>query len=229
MGLNPVLVKVCGLTRPDQAEACARAGADFIGLNFHPGSPRYVDPSLAAEIAAALPVGCQAVGLFVDRPVVDVERTAGRVGLAWVQLHGDEPPADVAALARRRVVKAFRLRAVADVESLRHYMDEASRLRADPQPWLVDSYSPGAHGGTGRVIETGLLDGLASLPYPELILAGGLTPENVAERVARVRPWMVDVASGVESSPGVKDLDKVVAFVAAVRGALPTRQGVVLD
>lgn len=215
--VNPrVRVKVCGLTSVADALACASVGVDRVGLNFHPGSPRRIDPGLAAEIVAALPPSCVAVGLFVDRPPGEVAATADRVGLTGVQLHGSEPPEDLIALGHLSVIRAFRLGNDAAVAAMIAYLCRAEALGRLPDSVLVDGYVAGQAGGTGQSIAAGLLDRLP--PLPRLVLAGGLTPENVAGRVARVRPWMVDVASGVESAPGRKDPARVAAFVAAARG-----------
>ena len=210
-----VKVKICGLTSPAEAVRCASAGADWIGLNFHPFSPRRVDPALAAEIVAALPEGCTAVGLFVDRPPAEVAETAERVGLRVVQLHGDEPAEDLLALRHLTVVRAYRLGDLGAVRRMTAHLDRAAALGRSPDAVLIDGYTPGLAGGTGKTIDADILSHLPH--FPRLILAGGLTPENVAARVARVRPWMVDVASGVESSPGRKDLGRVAAFIEAAR------------
>jgi phosphoribosylanthranilate isomerase len=210
-----VRVKVCGLTSVADALACVAAGADWIGLNFHPASPRHIEPTLAAEIIAALPAHASAVGLFVDRPPDEVAHVAERLGLKIVQLHGREPAEDLAALAHLTVVRAFQLGDAGALAALEHFLRRAEALGRPPHAVLVDAFAPGRAGGTGRTIPLDTLDRLPHLP--RLILAGGLTPENVAERVARVRPWMVDVASGVESAPGRKDLQRVAAFVRAVR------------
>lgn len=213
-----VRVKVCGLTVPAEARAAAEAGADWIGLNFHPPSPRFVDRDRAAAVLAALPATVQAVGLFVNRPPSEVIAVAERLGLGIVQLHGDEPPEDLAALGPSLiVVRAFRLGDAAALGRMAAYLARAAALGRPPDAVLVDGYVAGVPGGTGRAIAADLLDQLP--PLPRLILAGGLTPENVAERVARVRPWMVDVAGGVESAPGRKDPARVAAFVRAVRRA----------
>lgn len=212
-----VRVKVCGLTSVTEALACARAGADWVGLNFHPGSPRRVDPETAAEIVAALPPSCEAVGLFVDRPPGFVAETAESVGLKVVQLHGSEPPDDLTALGHLVLVRAFRIGDAAAVAAMADYLERAEAAGRSPDSVLIDGYAAGQAGGTGRPIAFDLLDRLP--PLPRLILAGGLDPENVASRIARVRPWMVDVASGVESSPGRKDPGKVIAFLKAARGA----------
>lgn len=212
-----VKIKVCGLTSVAEALACVAAGADWIGLNFHPRSPRRIDPVLAAEIVAALPVDARAVGLFVDRPPGEVARVAEQVGLSIVQLHGQEPLADLLALGHLTIIRAFRLGDAAAVARLEQTLHQAEALGRAPDAVLIDADVAGLAGGTGRSIPLEVLDGLPVLP--RLILAGGLTPENVAERVARVRPWMVDVASGVESSPGRKDPERVAAFVRAARSA----------
>ena len=210
-------IKVCGLTRVDDALACASAGVDWVGLNFHPASPRRVEPSTAAEIIAALPGTCEAVGLFVNRPADEVAEIARRLGLGVVQLHGDEPPEAVAALGHLRVVRAFRLADARAVDAMAAYLERAGSLGRLPDAVLLDAHVAGRAGGTGRTIADDLLDLLPSLRLPPVILAGGLTPENVAVRVARVDPWMVDTASGVESAPGRKDPARVAAFVRAAR------------
>jgi phosphoribosylanthranilate isomerase len=210
-----VRIKVCGLTRRADALACASAGADWIGLNFHPGSPRCIDPGLAAEIISTLPITASAVGVFVDRTPGEVDKLADRLGLRIVQLHGQEPPEDIAALSHLRVIRAFRLGDAEDVGRMVRYLRRVEELGRPPDAVLVDSLVTGQAGGSGRAIADDLLSLLP--PLPRLILAGGLTPENVAHRVARVRPWMVDVASGVESAPGLKDPARVNAFIKAAR------------
>ena len=210
-----VRIKVCGLTRLADALACASAGVDWIGLNFHPASPRCIDPDLAAEIISTLPITASAVGLFVDRTPGEVVELADRLGLRIVQLHGHEPPEDIAALGHLQVIRAFRLGDAADVGRMVRYLRRAEELGRPPDAVLVDSLVPGQAGGTGHAIAADLLSLLP--PLPRLILAGGLTPENVAERIARVRPWMVDVASGVESAPGRKDPARVNAFIKGAR------------
>lgn len=217
MNAPGVRVKICGLTTVADALVCARAGADWIGLNFHPPSPRKIDPSLAAEIVGALPVSSTAVGLFVDRPPSEVAATADQVGLTIVQLHGREAPEDLLPLSHLTIIRAFRLGSAESVAEMVRWLDRAAELGRAPDAVLIDAYVPGQAGGTGHVIAAEILDRLP--PLPRLILAGGLTPENVAESIARVRPWMVDVASGVESSPGRKDPAGVHAFLTAARGA----------
>jgi phosphoribosylanthranilate isomerase len=216
---SAVRVKICGLTSVDDAVACAQLGADWIGLNFHPPSPRWVAPGVAAEIVAELPHPAVPVGVFVDRPAVEVAEMAERLGLGIVQLHGREPPEDLRRLSGFRIVRAFRIGHGTDWESVADYLARAEELGRRPDEVLIDASVPGQAGGTGISISEDLLD--RRLPLPHLILAGGLTPQNVAERIARVRPWMVDVASGVESAPGRKDASRVAAFVQAVRAVTP--------
>jgi len=212
-----VRVKICGLTCVDEAVACVQAGADLIGLNFHAGSSRFLDLSRAKEIIAAIPRPAQAVGLFVNRPAEEVARIADQVGLVYVQLHGDEPPEDLRVLDRFWIIRAFRLGSIGDIGAMNDYLERARAAGRSPDAVLVDAHVPGRVGGTATLVAE---DVLAEIPpLPRLILAGGLTPENVAERVARARPWMVDVASGVESSPGRKDAVKVAAFIQATRRA----------
>jgi phosphoribosylanthranilate isomerase len=210
-----VRVKICGLTRVDEAVACVQAGADLIGLNFHCGSARFVDLSRAGEIIAAIARPARTVGLFVNRPADEVARVADQLGLVYIQLHGDDPPEDLRVLDRFSIIRAFRLGSVADIGAMNNYLERARAAGRSPDAVLVDAHVPGRVGGTATLVAQ---DVLAEIPpLPRLILAGGLTPENVAERVERARPWMVDVASGVESSPGRKDAVKVAAFIQAAR------------
>jgi phosphoribosylanthranilate isomerase len=198
----------------------AEAGADWIGLNFHPGSSRCIDPEIARSIVAVLPESCAAVGLFVDRDPKDVREVARAVGLTMVQLHGSEPPSDLVSLEGLGVIMAFRVGSAEDIAAMSSYLEACRRLGRMPLAVLVDAFVPGLAGGTGQTVADDLI---AALPRLErLVLAGGLTPDNVASRVARARPWMVDVASGVESAPGQKDPAKVGAFVRAARGHADT-------
>jgi len=215
--IPPPLVKICGLRSVSDALEAAHAGVDWIGLNFHPRSVRFVEINQATEIVRALPEGTEAVGLFVDRPVEEVRAIARETGLRIVQLHGNEPVEAVVALADAglRVVRAFRVKDAAAIEAMTRYVDQCERKSVALEGVLVDAYVPGLMGGTGQAIGDDLLDELPRMP--RLILAGGLTPENVAERAARVLPWMVDVAGGVESVPGRKDIEKVRRFVQAAR------------
>jgi phosphoribosylanthranilate isomerase len=218
-----VRVKICGVTCVDDAVACVRLGADWIGLNFHPGSPRYVAPEGAAAIVAALPASARAVGVFVDRPAAEVAGLANRLGIGILQLHGEEPPEELLELRSFQIVRAFRLDRASDWGHVTEYIGRAVKLGRAPDSVLIDARVPGQMGGTGALISDDVLDAIP--PLPRLILAGGLTPENVAARVARARPWMVDVASGVENSPGRKDLARVEAFIGAARSVRVDNRG----
>jgi phosphoribosylanthranilate isomerase len=206
-------IKLCGITRPEDAELAASLGAWAIGFILWPGSRRRADLAVAAGIARALRRRLELVGVFVNQPLDDIVAAADALGLTHVQLHGDEGPSFCAAVAQRagvRVVKAVRVGSAADV---RH----AERFHTDLH--LFDSAARGLRGGSGETWDWSLAAQRRS-PVP-LILSGGLTPDNVAEGIAAVRPFAVDVASGVEAAPGVKDPDKVAAFIRAARMEVP--------
>lgn len=198
------VVKICGITRTQDAELACREGATAIGLNFWPGSKRFVDDSNAARILAAVAPGVVKVGVFVNASPAEVEARLA-LGLDWVQLHGDEQPGDWTHVPASRLVRALRVRD-------RAALAEAERWTA--RYFLCDAAADG-YGGSGRLAPWELLAG-ARRPF---LLAGGLVPENVAAAIAAVRPEGVDVASGVESRPGVKDAAKLAAFVANARAA----------
>lgn len=210
-------VKVCGITRLEDAQAALKAGADFLGFNFYPSSPRYLAPGRAAEIIAALPVAARTVGVFVNADLATVQSIAALCRLDYIQLHGDEPPEFVQALSPR-AFKALRPRSVAEAEVAAAVYASLGPAEADAPLLLVDAYQAGRYGGTGEKGDWALAAGLASR-YRRLLLAGGLTPENVAEAVRQVRPWGVDVASGVESAPGIKDHDKIRRFIQEAKRA----------
>ena len=199
-------VKICGVTTIDDALACVDAGADAIGFNFWPQSKRYIPIAEAALIAKRLPAQLRTVGVFVNPEPDEVERAfaAGAIDLA--QLHGDESPEFCARFAGR-YLKAFRLRDRASLQKLADY-------RCDLV--LVDADSSG-YGGSGQRADVALATEAAAAR--RVILAGGLTPDNVADAIAAVHPYGVDVAGGVEREPGVKDWIKVAAFVARAKGA----------
>jgi phosphoribosylanthranilate isomerase len=202
----PVKVKICGVCAPDDARAAVDAGADYLGLNFHPGSPRRVSVARAAEIAAAVP-GTPLVGVFVDLARAEVERIAGEVGLAALQFHGDED-GDYCRAWAWRTIKAIRARPGADL----------ARLAAgyDTDYVLVDAFVPGRPGGTGVALDPSVAGGV---PPARLFVAGGLRPETVAAVVRALRPFAVDVASGVEERPGRKDHAKVEEFIRRAKAA----------
>jgi phosphoribosylanthranilate isomerase len=202
-------IKICGITRTQDARAAAEAGADAIGLVFYPPSPRYLSTERAAEIRDALPPFVQTVALFVNADAAQVAQVLGRVRPALLQFHGEETP-EFCAQFGMPFVKACRVRPGVDaLEYLRPY----SRAAA----WLFDSHVP-EYGGIGESFDWSLLPAAGRLER-SVILSGGLSRENVAEAIRRVRPWGVDVSSGVESAKGVKDGAKIAAFIAEVRNA----------
>lgn len=212
-----VRVKICGVTGSDCALAAADAGADAIGLVFAV-SPRRVTAAEAARIVSALPPWVSPVGVFVDESPAAIRRLAAEVGLAAAQLHGDEPPEAVADLAPLKTVKAFGIASEDDLEAACRWRDESERLGRLPDAFLVDArVAGGPKGGTGRPADWRLAARMASEGFRRLILAGGLTPENVGEAIAAVRPWGVDGSSGLETAPGRKAPEKIRAFVEAVR------------
>jgi phosphoribosylanthranilate isomerase len=201
-------VKICGITRVEDGLAAARAGAHAIGLVFHPASPRCVDRARARAVIEGLPPFVTVVGLFVDpRPqaVLDVLR---EVPLHLLQFHGDEAP-ELCASFGLPYLKACR---VAPETDLLQY----AALHVRAKGLLLDAFIDGTHGGTGRSFDWSLIP--RALPLP-VVLAGGLTPANVGEAVRAVRPWAVDVSSGVEREKGVKDAAKIAAFIRGVRDA----------
>jgi len=202
-----VKVKICGVTRPEDARAAVAAGADYLGLNFWPQSPRAVDLAAARAIADAAG-DTPLVGIFVDAKREDVERTAEQVGLSLLQFHADESPAYCAGWSQP-VMKAIRVPAGASATQLAAPFGGVAYL-------LVDAFVPGRPGGTGTRVAAAALAGLAA---DRVFLAGGLTPENVAEAVQCMRPFAVDVASGVEQRAGVKDHEKIQRFIERARAA----------
>lgn len=196
------LVKICGITNLEDALVAVQAGADALGFIFFPKSPRFVPARTAAEITARLPASLLKVGVFVDEPIESARRIMAEAGLTHAQLHGAESP-EYCAQSPLPVIKALRVKDQSSLASLSQYQVHA---------FLLDSYVPGQHGGTGEKFNWDLAI-QAKAFGPRILLAGGLTPENVAEAVATVRPYGVDVSSGVESSPGRKDHAKVREFI----------------
>ena len=215
------LIKICGIRSVENALTVAHAGADLIGLNFYPGTPRCVKPAVAREIAGglrqALGHSCPTlVGVFVNASADEVREIVESVGLDFAQLSGDEPADTVLALrdiAFKAIRPADEAAAIADVESLRSALPQSENAPSI----LLDAYNRELYGGTGETASESIARALKA-KAPRLMLAGGLNPQNVAERVRRIRPWGVDVASGVEAgAPGIKDAAKVRAFIGAVR------------
>lgn len=199
-------IKICGIREPLHARLAAEAGADAVGLVFYPASPRYVTPEQAARIVAALPPFVMAVGLFVDAGEDEVRRVLEQVPLDLLQFHGDEPPGFCASFGVP-YVRAVRMAPGTDL------VEYAQRF-AGARALLLDAHVPGHPGGTGRTFDWAGIP--RDLPIP-LILSGGLTLENVGRAVREVRPWAVDVSSGVESSRGAKDPQKIVEFIRSVQ------------
>ena len=202
-------IKICGITRPSDALAAARAGADAIGLVFYPPSPRFLSLERALEIRDALPPFVQAVALFVNPDAAQVAQVIGRVKPSLLQFHGEEPPSFCEDFGVP-YVKAARVKGGTAPDALLKYLRSYSRAAA----WLFDSHVP-EYGGVGETFDWSLVP---SVERPA-ILSGGLSAANVGEAVRRVRPWGVDVSSGVESAKGVKDAAKIAAFIAEVRNA----------
>lgn len=200
-------VKICGLTRVDDVDAAVAAGADAIGLVFYPPSPRFVESSLARELARRVPPFVTLVGLFVNPEPASVEAVLAQVPLQLLQFHGDETDAECARYGRP-FVKAARMRPGFDLLNYAASFPNAGALLLDA---FVDGY-----GGGGKVFDWSLIP--PSLPLP-LILSGGLDADNVGDAVARVRPFAVDVSSGVEQAKGLKDPAKIMAFMAGVQDA----------
>jgi len=207
--LSVVRSKICGITRVDDALTAAKAGADAIGLVFYAKSPRAVDVRQAREIVAALPPFVTTVGLFVNASRCEINEILEAVPLDMLQFHGDETPAQCEGF-HRPWFKALRVGNGEDIESQVARYANASGI-------LLDTFVAGVPGGTGERFDWSLIP--AALAKP-LILAGGLTAENVQQAIAQVRPYAVDVSGGVEASKGVKDASKVMAFVGRVRSAM---------
>jgi phosphoribosylanthranilate isomerase len=202
----PVKVKICGICSVEDARASVAAGADFLGLNFVPASPRRVTLGRAVAIAAAVP-GAILVGVFADAPRPHVEEVAARVGLAALQFHGDEEPSYCQGWPWR-TIKALRARPGLDLAAL-------ARAYATDYV-LLDSFVPGVQGGTGTPLDPAVGAGIVPA---RLFVAGGLRPETVGAVVRALRPFAVDVASGVERSPGRKDHGKIETFVQSAKSA----------
>jgi len=203
-----VKVKICGITTIRDAEAAVEAGADALGFMFYPGSSRYVSAETAQAIERQLPPFIIRVGVFADAPPEDVFSAMHQCGLNLLQFHGHETP-EFCRQFGMMSMKAFRIRDAASLREIPNYQTDA---------FLLDSYVAGKVGGTGETFNWELAVEARQFGRP-IFLAGGLTPENVAEAVQTVRPFAVDVSSGVEQSPGKKDAKKMRDFIAAVRAA----------
>ncbi len=201
-----VRVKICGITRAQDLHAACDAGADALGFVFYEKSPRHLTIAAAAALVRDLPPFVQAVGLFVDAEPAFIEAVLRAVPLDLLQFHGDETPADCARFGRP-FIKAVRVNRDTDLLKCAADFEAARGL-------LLDAFVPGVPGGTGERFDWSLIP--ANLPKP-VILSGGLTPDNVAEAVRTVRPWAVDVSSGVEVTKGIKDAHKIAQFIAKAK------------
>ena len=211
----PLRIKICGVTTPEDIRVCGDAGADAVGLNFHPASPRYVDPKQAQPLIRAVSPLMSAVGVFVAIPLRQACAIAYQLGLRAVQWYGEQR--ELADAFPFSMVAAFRVKDRKSLTEISTYLEMCRSFGQLPSAVLVDAYVDGVMGGTGHKAPWELLAEFK--PGVPLILAGGLTPENVGDAIRIVRPAAVDVASGVEISPGKKDPHKVRAFIASAREA----------
>lgn len=202
-----VRVKICGITNLEDARLAADLGAQALGFIFYPKSPRSIEPDAACDIIKSLPPLVLSVGVFVDEEAEFVRDVAAGVGLDWIQLHGQESPEYCRALGRR-VIKAFRIRDHSCLTALPSYRDAS-------QAFLLDAYRPGTPGGTGETFDWEVAR--QARKYGPVILAGGLTADNVAQAIRIAQPAAVDVASGVEAAPGKKDPKRLKEFFEAIR------------
>jgi phosphoribosylanthranilate isomerase len=196
-------IKICGITDPDSAGLAAQCGADALGFMFYPPSPRFISFEAAAAIIAQLPPFVARVGVFVDPTPDAVHQAIDRTGIDTLQFHGNESP-DFCARFPLATIKAFRVRDRTSLAPLSNYPCAA---------WLLDSYVPGQLGGSGNTFNWVLAREAAASGHP-ILLAGGLTPDNISQAIQTVRPFAVDVSSGVESAPGRKDPDRIRQFIA---------------
>jgi phosphoribosylanthranilate isomerase len=208
--MSSTQIKICGITNARDAKACAELGAHLIGLNFYPQSPRYIEPKVARQIVEALPNNTSAVGVFVEGDADEIRKTANMAGVRCVQLHGNFSPEIARELAREfRVIQVFSTHA--------RFRPKDASLFPDSDI-LIDAHHPNLRGGTGQTCDWSAAR--ETLPFARfLILSGGLNPHNVGRAIEAVAPHAVDVCSGVESAPGMKNHRATKNFVAAVRAA----------
>jgi phosphoribosylanthranilate isomerase len=211
--MTRIRTKICGLKTLDALDACISGGADAVGLVFHPSSPRYVDSETASSLSRAGSPFVTVVGLFVDAPLETVLDTARHCRLHAIQLHGNESP-DFCVAVREHfpVIKAFRLKDQGSISVIPPY-------HGCVDAFLLDAYVAGRAGGTGQIFDWSLFGAVRAVVSEPLILAGGLTPENVREAADRLKPYAVDTSSGVESEPGRKDPERIRLFLSNLQGA----------
>lgn len=203
-----VKVKICGITNLNDAMAAVDSGADALGFVFFEGSPRYIPHGKAYTIIKKLPSFTTTIGVFVNEKTEQIEKIVGLTGIDVVQLHGDEPP-EVCNISRR-IIKAIRVKSLESLDPLKNYKDKVSAF-------LLDTFTPEILGGTGQIFNWDIA--VEAKQFGRIILAGGLTPDNIADSVRRVRPYGVDVSSGVESEKGKKDHKKMKLFIERAKGA----------
>ncbi|MDI6889315.1 MAG: phosphoribosylanthranilate isomerase [Thermodesulfovibrionales bacterium] len=203
-----VKVKICGITNLNDALAAVDSGADALGFVFFEGSPRYIPHDEAYTIIKELPSFTTTIGVFVNEKTKQIEKIVGLTGIDVVQLHGDETPemCDIS----RRIIKAIRVKSLESLDPLKNYKDKVSAF-------LLDTFTPEILGGTGQMFNWDIA--VEAKQFGRIILAGGLTPDNIADSVRRVRPYGVDVSSGVESEKGKKDHEKMKLFIERAKGA----------
>jgi phosphoribosylanthranilate isomerase len=202
-----VKIKFCGFTRLSDALVACELGADALGFNFFPKSPRFLELKKAAGIIREMPPFVSTVGLFVDPQVHEIQRAVMTCRLDYLQFHGEVPDSLLDMFPKDKIILA---QGIKDARSLKQLQGRKAAA------YMLDAYVPGQHGGTGKTFRWDLAVKAQALGKP-IILAGGLTPDNVASAIQKTQPWAVDAASGVERSPGIKDTKKMAAFVAAVR------------
>jgi phosphoribosylanthranilate isomerase len=213
---SPFIIKICGLSTPETLEAALDSGADMIGLNFHPKSPRFVSQERAAELAAMARGRAQIVALMVDWDPARATALAADLKPDWLQLHGNETAEHVAAIKAATglpVMKALGIASSADLAAIASYQGVADGILLDAKP-PKDAAYPGGH---GKPFDWSILAALD--PDSRFMLSGGLDPANVSQAITLTKPWGVDVSSGVESAPGIKDKGRITDFVAAARAA----------
>ncbi len=211
-------IKICGLTREEDVQAAVAAGADALGFVFYPPSPRYVTPQRAAELIAAVPPFVTCTGLFVNASAAEVAATVRQAPLGLIQLHGDESVADSAAIAAacgRQFMRVFRVKPDTRPDDLLEYEQQCRAASPLFSSLLLDTYVD-AYGGAGKVFDWSLIPKELA---PRVVLSGGLSVASVTDAVVRVRPYAVDISSGVEASKGIKDARKIADFIAGVRAA----------
>lgn len=197
-----IKIKICGITNLEDALAAVECGADAVGFIFYKKSPRFITPKKAAEIILALPPFVTTIGIFVDESAAAISSTIVETGIGVVQLHGDEPPESCS--CSRRIIKAIRVKSLDSLAPLEGFKGRVSA-------YVLDTYTPDKLGGTGTIFNWDIA--VEAKQFGRVILAGGLTPENIVEAIRHVRPYGVDVCSGVEASKGKKDLKKLKLFI----------------